>query len=143
LWFGGQSQIVLRRTGRLADGWFPYYPYFSEQQVRADLEVVRQSAREAGRDPASVGVEGAIYFAQELDGKLANKVNTLKGSDPTRARALASWRGPAGKWLRAARCGRWPAPRTLRSVRARSAGAVRGRRSSADAERMGDGRRAI
>jgi probable F420-dependent oxidoreductase len=63
LWFGGQSPVVLRRTGRLADGWFPYYPYFGEDQVRADLEVVRKSAREAGRDPASIGIEGAIYFA--------------------------------------------------------------------------------
>ena len=28
LWFGGQSPVVLKRTGRLADGWFPYYPAF-------------------------------------------------------------------------------------------------------------------
>jgi probable F420-dependent oxidoreductase len=63
LWFGGQSKPVLRRTGRLADGWFPYYPYFSEQQLRDDLAVIQQSAREAGRDPASIGIEGAVYFA--------------------------------------------------------------------------------
>jgi probable F420-dependent oxidoreductase len=63
LWFGGQSKRVLRRTGRLADGWFPYYPYFSEEQLRADLALIRQSAREAGRDPAAIGIEGAIYFA--------------------------------------------------------------------------------
>jgi len=63
LWFGGQSKPVLRRTGRLADGWFPYYPYFSEQQLRDDLAVVHAAAREAGRDPAKVGIEGAVYFA--------------------------------------------------------------------------------
>jgi probable F420-dependent oxidoreductase len=63
LWFGGQSPRVLRRTGRLADGWFPYYPYFSEDALRADLAAVHLSAREAGRDPASIGIEGAIYFA--------------------------------------------------------------------------------
>jgi uncharacterized protein YaaN involved in tellurite resistance len=33
-------------------------------------------------------LEGAVYFAQELDRKLADKVAVLKGSDPTRARAL-------------------------------------------------------
>jgi uncharacterized protein YaaN involved in tellurite resistance len=33
-------------------------------------------------------LEGAVYFAQELDRKLAEKVAALKGSDPTRARAL-------------------------------------------------------
>ena len=65
LWFGGQSPVVLRRTGRLADGWFPYYPWFSEPQLRADLERIQQSAREAGRDPKSLGIEGAVYFEDE------------------------------------------------------------------------------
>jgi probable F420-dependent oxidoreductase len=63
LWFGGQSKPVLRRAGRLADGWFPYYPYFGESLVLADLEVLQTAAREAGRDPKSIGIEGAVYFA--------------------------------------------------------------------------------
>ena len=63
LWFGGQSPRVLKRAGRLADGWFPYYPGFSESQLQADLAVLHQAARDAGRDPASIGIEGAIYFA--------------------------------------------------------------------------------
>jgi probable F420-dependent oxidoreductase len=63
LWFGGQSKPVLRRAGRLADGWFPYYPYFEEQRLRDDLAVLERAAREAGRDPASIGIEGAVYFA--------------------------------------------------------------------------------
>lgn len=66
LWFGGQSKPALRRIGRVGDGWFPYYPYFSEQQLHDDLEVVQQSAREAGRDPAKIGIEGAVYFEHKL-----------------------------------------------------------------------------
>jgi probable F420-dependent oxidoreductase len=65
LWFGGQSNVVLRRTGRLGDGWFPYYPFFSEQKIREDLDVIHRSARDAGRDPDSIGLEGAIYFYDE------------------------------------------------------------------------------
>jgi len=65
LWFGGQSEVVLRRVGRLADGWFPYYPFFSEERLRADLEVVRRAAKEAGRDPMAIGLEGAVYFYDE------------------------------------------------------------------------------
>ena len=62
LWFGGQSPAVLRRVGRVGDGWFPFYPYFSEQRVRADLAMIHESARAAGRDPGAIGLEGAIYF---------------------------------------------------------------------------------
>ena len=63
LWIGGQSKPVLRRTGRLADGWFPTYPYFHEDQIREDLSVVHDAAREAGRATESIGIEGMIYFA--------------------------------------------------------------------------------
>ena len=62
LWFGGQSKPSLRRIGRIGDGWFPYYPYFSEQQLHDDLDVLHESALKAGRDPASIGIEGAVYF---------------------------------------------------------------------------------
>jgi len=62
LWMGGQSPVVLRRVGRMGDGWFPFYPYFSEEVIRADLASIHASARAAGRDPAAIGLEGAIYF---------------------------------------------------------------------------------
>jgi probable F420-dependent oxidoreductase len=65
LWFGGQSPVALRRTGRLADGWFPYYPFFSEEKIRDDLATIRKSASDAGRDPNGIGIEGAIYFYDE------------------------------------------------------------------------------
>jgi probable F420-dependent oxidoreductase len=63
LWVGGQSKVVLRRTGRKADGWFPYYPWFSEDQLHQDWSIIQEAAREAGRDPGEVGLEGAVYFA--------------------------------------------------------------------------------
>jgi alkanesulfonate monooxygenase SsuD/methylene tetrahydromethanopterin reductase-like flavin-dependent oxidoreductase (luciferase family) len=54
--------VAQRRVGQLADGWFPYYPYFDEAELTADWENIRQHALKAGRDPADIGVEGAIYF---------------------------------------------------------------------------------
>lgn len=58
IWIGGQSDAAYRRMGRLADGWFP--------QVRPGealdhaLEVIGTAAREAGRDPAAIGMEGRV-----------------------------------------------------------------------------------
>ena len=65
LWFGGTSAPVLERVGRMGDGWFPHYPFFIEDQVHADIEVVRQSARDAGRDPNAIGIEAMILFYDE------------------------------------------------------------------------------
>jgi probable F420-dependent oxidoreductase len=65
LWFGGTSAPVLERVGRMGDGWFPHYPFFIEDQVHADIEVVRQSARAAGRDPNAIGIEAMILFYDE------------------------------------------------------------------------------
>jgi probable F420-dependent oxidoreductase len=62
IWLGGQSKVAQRRVGQLADGWFPYYPWFDENELNRDWENIRQHAIKAGRDPVSIGVEGAIYF---------------------------------------------------------------------------------
>ncbi len=48
---GGQSKAAARRAGRMADGFFP------GRGLPIDLiELVRSSAREAGRDPAEVEI---------------------------------------------------------------------------------------
>lgn len=62
VWFGGTTRPVLRRTGQIGDGWFPSYPFFREDEIRADLESIHDFAREAGRDPGEIGFEGMAYF---------------------------------------------------------------------------------
>jgi alkanesulfonate monooxygenase SsuD/methylene tetrahydromethanopterin reductase-like flavin-dependent oxidoreductase (luciferase family) len=54
-------EAVVERVGRLADGWFPQFPPNAEG--RATLERMRGYARAAGRDPASISVEGRISLA--------------------------------------------------------------------------------
>jgi probable F420-dependent oxidoreductase len=61
LWLGGRAEAVVERVGRLADGWFPQFP--PDEAGRATLERMRHSARAAGRDPASIGIEGRISVA--------------------------------------------------------------------------------
>ncbi len=49
---GGHGEVAARRAGRLADGFFPGRS--KPDEVRGLLEVMRRSAEEAGRDPASI-----------------------------------------------------------------------------------------
>jgi probable F420-dependent oxidoreductase len=55
IWFGGGADAVLRRTGRIGDGWLPQSPPTAE--ARRQVELVRSAAVEAGRDPAEIGFE--------------------------------------------------------------------------------------
>jgi probable F420-dependent oxidoreductase len=58
IWLGGNSDAAFERAGRLADGWFPMVvPGDRLDHARA---VVAGAAERAGRDPASIGMEGRI-----------------------------------------------------------------------------------
>lgn len=64
LWLGGGRpgvEAVIERIGRLADGWFPQFA--PDAIGKETLERMRGYARAAGRDPASIGIEGRIRFA--------------------------------------------------------------------------------
>ncbi len=60
VWFGAQSERAYRRVGRLADGWFPQVSPGPE--LDNAKEIVHAAAREAGRDPAQLGMEGRISW---------------------------------------------------------------------------------
>jgi probable F420-dependent oxidoreductase len=63
IWIGATSPAAYRRTGRLADGWFPQMPPGPKlDDARA---IVEGAAREAGRDPAALGMEGRVTWSRE------------------------------------------------------------------------------
>ena len=62
IWLGGgSSAVVLRRIARLADGWCPNF--LPDPEGAGLLEKVRGYMRNAGRDPAELGLEGRIRIA--------------------------------------------------------------------------------
>ncbi|MBV8348458.1 MAG: LLM class F420-dependent oxidoreductase [Mycolicibacterium sp.] len=74
VWFGAQSPPAYRRAGRRGDGWFPQIQ--PGPQLDAARRIVLDAAAEAGRDPASLGMEGRVNWC----------------SDPEEiARGLESW----------------------------------------------------
>ena len=60
VWFGAQSARAYVRVGRLADGWFPQMPPGSRLD-EARL-VIAAAAEEAGRDPATIAMEGRVSW---------------------------------------------------------------------------------
>jgi probable F420-dependent oxidoreductase len=58
IWFGGTDDRALRRLARLGDGWFPLMN--PDEKCRDAIEKVRSYARDAGRDPEKIGIEGRI-----------------------------------------------------------------------------------
>lgn len=57
LWFGGQADVVLRRIGRLGDGWLISSGSLGPENVPSMIEQIHAAARGAGRDPTSIGIE--------------------------------------------------------------------------------------
>src|SRR6266487_2960040 len=58
IWTGGRSDVVLRRTARIANGWFPLGQ--PNDQMRQAVEQLRRYIEEEGRDLASVGIEATV-----------------------------------------------------------------------------------
>jgi probable F420-dependent oxidoreductase len=58
VWMGARADVGLRRTARVADGWFPLGP--PDDRMREAVKRLRDHVEEAGRDPASVGIEARL-----------------------------------------------------------------------------------
>ncbi len=71
VWFGAQSAPAYRRAGRLADGWLPQVsPGPKLDEARA---VVEGAARQAGRDPSTIAMEGRVSWGDKTVGKLVEQ----------------------------------------------------------------------
>ncbi len=65
VWFGASSPRACRRAGRLGDGWFPMVG--PGPKLEQALQEVAQAAREAGRDPAQIAMEGRVSWDGNAD----------------------------------------------------------------------------
>lgn len=53
IWIGGQGPRILRLTGQYGDGWYPT-AIASQEEYAARLQIIRNAAQEAGRDPQAI-----------------------------------------------------------------------------------------
>ena len=72
VWIGGGSLAKgietagrpLRRIGAMADGWCTDSATYPDDNTRGAIAVIRQSAVEHGRDPASIGIDARMYVVK-------------------------------------------------------------------------------
>jgi probable F420-dependent oxidoreductase len=62
IWFGGTDDRALRRLAKLGDGWFPLMG--PDEKCRFAIEKIHSYARDAGRNPNDIGIEGRIGYGQ-------------------------------------------------------------------------------
>jgi probable F420-dependent oxidoreductase len=82
VWMGGESEVVLRRAARLADGWITLQTFRPGPAAQRTVDRLHGLVREAGRDPATFGIEGRVALAQV--------------PPPERAKEMAAWRAMRG-----------------------------------------------
>ena len=83
IWFGGTDDRALRRLARLGDGWFPLMN--PDDKCRAAIEKVRSYAREAGRDPERIGIEGRISHGSGSEEAWRKELQAWKALGATHA----------------------------------------------------------
>lgn len=85
LWIGGDSERVLERTGRIADGWIAYNMTvgFDLESMRPSWDRVRQAASDAGRDPSTLGLH--VRAAGATPDETARNVETSRAFGVTHA----------------------------------------------------------
>jgi probable F420-dependent oxidoreductase len=81
IWFGAASPPAYRRAGRLADGWFPQVP--PGPMLDEARTIVEEAAIGAGRDPASLGMEGRVSWGDDGVERLVRHVERWRGVGAT------------------------------------------------------------
>ncbi len=64
VWMGGESEAVLRRAARLADGWITLQTFRPGPAAQQTIDRLHGLVGQAGRDPAAFGIEGRVALAQ-------------------------------------------------------------------------------
>jgi probable F420-dependent oxidoreductase len=78
VWIGASSEPAFRRAGRIADGWFPMMP--PGPALDAARAVVEQAARDAGRDPAALGMEGRVSWTDAGVDKVVDHIGRWRAA---------------------------------------------------------------
>jgi probable F420-dependent oxidoreductase len=87
VWFGGMSDAVADRVGRIGDGWIPIG---TPEQLKPQFEIMHKAAEKAGRDPKRIGLEAMTGFQNAFRDKPAATIDQVIASAAQWKRAGAT-----------------------------------------------------
>ena len=93
IWIGGMADKVIRRIARVGDGWMPQGK--ADDSFRALLDGMHAHAREAGRAPNDIGVEGRVNIVRRSPEKWAADLAAWRDAGATHASVATSGAGLA------------------------------------------------
>ena len=74
VWMGGDSEVVIRRMARLADGWITLPSFRPGPAGQQTVDRLHGLVREARRDPAAFGIEARMALAKVPADERANEI---------------------------------------------------------------------
>jgi probable F420-dependent oxidoreductase len=76
VWMGARADVGLRRTARVADGWFPLGP--PDDRMRETVKRLREYVEEAGRERESVGIEARLDVGRVPPGEWVERTEAWR-----------------------------------------------------------------
>ena len=61
IWFGAMADVAIRRAGRIGDGWLMSPRTKPDDVMKAKIDVFREAAHGAGRDPDDLGIDATVF----------------------------------------------------------------------------------
>ena len=95
IWFGGQTPIAYRRAGRLGDGWIPEMGV--DGSLFEAIGIVEQAARDAGRDPSTIGMQGRVRWGEGGVDQIVRDIGRWREAGATHV-AINTMMAPSGRW---------------------------------------------
>ncbi len=65
IWFGAFEPPAIQRAGRLGDGWFLNPRIGPGDDAEAQIAIFRKAAKEAGRDPSTLGIDATLHIGDQ------------------------------------------------------------------------------
>ena len=77
LWYGGHADVTLRRCAKWGDGWMPL-AYPPGEAAKAAIATLQRYAEEAGRDPATIGIDTRVSAGAGAEAEWRDQVRFWK-----------------------------------------------------------------